>query len=227
MTKRSAAKLAVIYAREVSRCVARHSVFPADVVGSFPQWWESTRDPDRTPLADRQPWMSFAAIRYLAEHLKQGQRVFEYGVGGTTAFFLDRGARLVSVDHDASWTAKVREVCDGHWVVHTVQPEEEPDPEYSSHIVPGSFRPYVEVIDRYADFDIVVVDGRARAACLRHAQQHVTHGGLLVLDNSERAIYSNAAVEIDALGWRRQDFFGPGPYNLFFWQTTIWIAGRR
>lgn len=219
---RSTKTLAGAYARQLARMVLRrYRLSPVDALRSLPPWWASTRDTTRTPLGDRWPWITFAAMRHLETEVTAGCRVFEYGVGGSTAFFLDRGASVVSVDHDTDWAAAVRQVCAGAWLGHVIPPRPAEDG-YRSHVVDGSFRDYVELIDRYGVFDVVLVDGRARADCLRHAHVHVAPGGLLVLDNSDRCRYADAVSEVDRLGWERNDFFGPGPYNLFFWQTTIW-----
>lgn len=228
---RSPWELSFAYGRQLTRSVVRrYPLQPLDALTSIPRWWGSTKHTERTPLGDRVPWITFRAQRYLEEFVEPGMRVFEYGVGGSTAYFLDSGARLVSVDHDPAWVDKVRQACSGDWEVHSVPPSiEDDDSGYRSHIVQGSFRAYVRTIDAYSHFDVVMVDGRARSACLEQAHPHVRPGGLLVLDNSDRDIYRDAAAQIDALGWRREDFFGPGHYNLFFWQTTIWTrpAVRR
>lgn len=223
---RSNPTLARAYGRQLVRAVIRgYPLRPCDAARSLPAWWTSTRDESRTPLGDRQPWITFAALRHLEPRIVPGCRVFEYGVGGSSAFFLDQGARLVSVDHDPDWAAKARAACSGDWELHTIPPGAA-EHGYRSHVVCGSFREYATVIDRYSDFEVVMVDGRARSDCLRHARAHVAPGGLLVLDNSERDRYADAASELDRLGWERKDFYGPGPYNVYFWQTTIWSPAR-
>ena len=47
------------------------------------------------------PWLPFRAIEYL-ESIATGAVVFEFGAGGSTAWFSRRAARVVSVEHDAS-----------------------------------------------------------------------------------------------------------------------------
>jgi hypothetical protein len=88
-----------------------------------------------------------------------------------------------------------------------------------------SFLAYAEAIDSCADnaFDVIMIDGRARPSCFKHAWPKVKPRGLLILDNSERAEYVHIHKTMDALGWRRRDFAGPGPYNRHFWQTTAWV----
>ena len=85
-----------------------------------------------------------------------------------------------------------------------------------------SFKRYVRSIQKYPDkhFDLVLVDGRARVACLEEATKKIKQGGYLMLDNSERKEYQTAMKK---LAYERKDFIGPSPYlaNKFA-STTIW-----
>lgn len=213
------------YAKQIARNVVRpFPLAPAEYVRSARPWWRSNRVHQQfSPISDRTPWMTYGAIRHLEGAVQRGARVFEYGVGGSSVFFLDRGAKVVSVESDAAWAERVQQAFPGDWEVHVKGPDtSSTDQEHRSLRVEGDFRDYVETIDAYGEFDVIVVDGFARAGCMRRAQSHLAPGGLFVLDNSERPEYDEAASELDALGWRRDDYFGPGPFNLYFWRTTIW-----
>ena len=63
----------------------------------FPNW---TRSLSHTPVEDGTPWVTYAAINFLSRSLTEQMRVFEWGVGGSTIFFAQRAAELVSVEHD-------------------------------------------------------------------------------------------------------------------------------
>jgi hypothetical protein len=92
-----------------------------------------------------------------------------------------------------------------------------------------NFIKYVTAIDQYPDahFDIVVVDGRARPACMRHAITKVKKSGLLVLDNSERRYYLGQVREpISGLFEPVVDGMAPVPYGEWFSRTTIWRKTR-
>lgn len=224
--RRSALQLVAAYGRQIARAlIRRHPLRASEARRSFRPWWRTTRiHQEHDPIKDRQPWLTYAALRHLDNHVRPGCRVFEYGVGGSTLYFLDQEATLVSVEHNPVWGRDVTRLASGDWELHIVPPEDDDDIHYRSERAPGSWRKYATIVDRYRTFDVIMVDGRARSACLRHAKNHLAPGGLLVLDNSERPVYREAAREIDRLGWDRTDFYGPGPYNLFFWQTTIWQA---
>lgn len=181
------------------------------------------------------PWLTFDAIAYLDRLDLRGRRVFEYGSGGSTLYWLRRGANLVSVEHDPHWYAQVRALLPAGAPVdyRLVEPEPAPagpyDPAAPEACRSGAtgceqlaFRRYAEQIAAFPDasFDLVLVDGRARPACLARAAPRVRPGGLLILDNSERAYYTaglGAALgEFDAL-----PLPGPVPRVPVVSQTTI------
>ncbi len=55
------------------------------------------------------------------------------------------------------------------------------------------FSAYVGAIDEVGgEFDLIVIDGRAREACLVAALPHVAAGGLIVFDNTHRKRYQEA-----------------------------------
>jgi predicted O-methyltransferase YrrM len=204
--------------------------------------WSRSLRKGASSVRDESPWMTFGAIAQLERFLarKGKARVFEWGSGGSTLFFAKRAAELIAVENDGDWTEKVRAACAerGHQHVtlafhpadDTTAPVEfdpsDPERYHSGSSVQGGhlFRSYAEHIVPFPGdhFDIVVVDGRARPACLRLALPKVKPGGLLVLDNAERPWYARARALVDAAGWPRTDHAGPGPYLQHFWQTVIW-----
>jgi predicted O-methyltransferase YrrM len=55
------------------------------------------------------------------------------------------------------------------------------------------FSRYVaEIDDHEGSFDLVVIDGRAREACLARALPRLAGGGLIVFDNTRRRRYRHA-----------------------------------
>ncbi len=206
----------------------------------FYREWRRSQHPDANPLRDRRPWLTFSATRFLQRHLRSTMQVFEYGAGGSTLFFAARVANVVSVEHDSAWAAQVQAALVQEQrlnaTVHLIPPESDPacdgqdpaDPEAYVSSAPQyrgmSFRKYAAHLDGWPDasFDLVMVDGRARPGCLCHARSKVKPGGWLLLDNAERAHYHPALRSLEAEGWRKRDFSGPGPRVAMFWRTWIW-----
>lgn len=204
---------------------------PIALMRGYRRWLTSLH---RSAMIDEQPWITFSAIDYLQSILTREMSVFEYGGGGSTLFFAKRAQRVVTVEHDPEWAAKLRRAlaerdynnCD----VRTVQPDlrtagaqngiheyVSTDPNYTGM----TFETYVKQIESFPDgsFDIVVIDGRARPSCLMHAVKKVRHGGYIVMDNTDRSEYKSA---MNRLPYKRRDFCGPCPYVPQFTATSIW-----
>jgi predicted O-methyltransferase YrrM len=85
------------------------------------------------------------------------------------------------------------------------------------------FADYVAAIDDVAgDFSLIVIDGRAREACLERAAKRLEPGGQIVFDNSRRRRYREA-IERSGLVERRLPGLTPTlPYPD---QTSVLTAG--
>lgn len=88
------------------------------------------------------------------------------------------------------------------------------------------FEAYVRAIDSCADgsLDLVIVDGRAREACLKHALPKVRSGGWLLLDNSHRPRYADVSRSLSQ--YEMHVFFGVTPFQVTRSTTTIWRITR-
>lgn len=85
-----------------------------------------------------------------------------------------------------------------------------------------SFEQYVKSIDEYPNgyFDLITVDGRARASCALRALPKLKNGGWLLVDNMERARYKT--VRDLLASYRCQDFVGLVSCELRLQRTAIW-----
>jgi hypothetical protein len=188
----------------------------------------------RRPL----PWLSFGAIKYFETHLPANARVFEYGSGGSTLYWLDCGASCVSIEHDPAWYDTVRSRLPRGALVdyRLVQPDridtdlmgDPADPyDYRSadrDLRPFSFQNYVTQIDTFADgwFDLILIDGRARPACIRHGARKVRIGGWLVLDNADRDYYlAQSQCFLD--DFDGHSFVGAVPATEFMGRTDVYV----
>lgn len=182
------------------------------------------------------PWITFDAMDYIQAWLPSGARVFEYGSGGSTLFWLRLGATCVSVEHDPTWYARVRQRLGQSAPIdyRLVLPEpgnvadgEVDDPSLYLSADPAfqgfSFRKYVSQIDEYPDdyFDLILIDGRARPSCLAHSVAKVKPGGLIVLDNAERSYYTARTSSL-LQGFKRRSCWGVGPQFPWMWQTDLY-----
>lgn len=203
--------------------------------------WLRTTFGGRGLLDSGQPWVTYRAQRWLRAHLPRGARVFEWGSGGSTRFFLDAGAReVVSIEHDGEWHRRVQQVLASRDGLALRHEPSEPEGAYGPDVLReahGEYRSthpafrgqvfvrYVRAIRDAGAFDLVLVDGRARASCADVAREHVRPGGWLVFDNAEDAEYAPVMVRLREAGWQELAFDGPGPSSAWpgFWRTTVFV----
>jgi hypothetical protein len=205
-------------------------------------WSKTIREP-YSPILARQPWISFPATDFLTTNLTANQRVFEFGGGGSTLFYLDKGLRVITAEHNAEWFKKIQQLVKfainmSTWqgiLLTPCQPNRTEmrhdfsDPNaYNSSDAQSrdlDFYNYASSIDAFLDesFDLVTVDGRARPSCLKHGASKVKRGGYLLLDNTERAHYVTPKIKTYLEEFEIAfDCFGPVAGLLDFTRTTIW-----
>jgi Methyltransferase domain len=153
------------------------------------------------------PWWTYQAAEEVDRFLSSkvgGARVFEFGSGASTLWLAKRAREVHSVEHDEGFVGLVRNMLgsrdnvDLRGVVPTeLLPTSTAVSERAGH-EHLDFEDYVSVIDDVGGlFDLIVIDGRARSACLERAIPHLVAGGVIVFDNAGRNRYRAA---IDASG---------------------------
>jgi len=206
--------------------------------------WARTVKQFYDPFIARQPWISLPAAEFLGKLLARGQMVFEYGGGGSTLYFLDRGLKVTTAEHDLEWfnRLQIATLASGkcsNWtgilrepsVPDSVFGDSDPsDPD--AYVSSGPryrgccFRDYVCAVDTFPEgsFDLIVVDGRSRPACIKHAVTKVKPGGHLILDNTERPDYLTHKLYYYLASFSTVfDCYGPVNGLLNFSRTTIWV----
>jgi hypothetical protein len=200
--------------------------------------WRRHLKPGRNPVDDRTPWMSFAAIGFLKKIARKDMRVFEYGSGGSTMFWLPRVQELVSVEHDLSWYTNMRKRLDQQPLrnIRYILAEPVPDPGFQGKqyknpddFISGdqeyagkNFEQYAKTINAFPDnyFDIIIVDGRARPSCIQQGIPKLKKNGWLIIDNTEREYYM-APFPFERNSWKISKFAGPVPYMRDFSETSF------
>ncbi len=187
-----------------------------------------TRVHDSAALAELDvPWWTYRAIdaveAWLAGRPEPG-RVFEYGSGASTLWLARRAGEVHSVEHDRGFAELLAPHLAGQpridlQVVAPVAAEHPVLASAKEGYAGLDFAAYVAAIDRVdGDFDLVVIDGRARAECLRRAVPRLRPGGTIVFDNSRRARYRPA---IAACGLVEQKLRGLTPTLPYPEQTSL------
>ncbi len=125
------------------------------------------------------PWWNVAATREVERFLaaRPGARVFEWGAGASTVWLARRASEVISVEHDADWLGKF---------------ETQTKPFGNVRLMHRSIdtASYVDAIEECSDmFDLIVVDGRERVACLEKAKSRLAPNGAILFDDSGRSRY--------------------------------------
>lgn len=149
------------------------------------------------------PWWTFEASDVVADFLasKPGARVFEWGSGASTLWLAKRAETVTSVEHDREWAGTLRARLPDNVKLALVPAEPAGRDSAVRSAKRGfehlNFRTYVEAIDDVSGvFDLIVIDGRAREACLGRAVRRLAPGGLIVFDNVDRERYMEALLRM-------------------------------
>lgn len=177
------------------------------------------------------PWWTYDAIAAVDGWLSGRERpirVFEYGSGASTIWLARRVDEIHSVEHHQEFGDMMRAELAGEEKVSLRVIE----PVASAHPVVASqkeghagldFEAYVRSIDDVdGEFDLVVIDGRAREACLEKAKDRLAPGGIIVFDNSRRRRYVEA---IAASGMKETVHAGLTPTLPYPERTSVLTKG--
>ena len=208
---------------------------PPDRRQRFRHWLVSlTRVHDSLAIAELDvPWWTYAAIDSVDAWLTARPRpirVFEFGSGASTLWLARRVDEVHTIEHHAGFAARMRPelAAHPHVTLHQVEARWSTRPGVPSGKAGHEgldFADYVAEIDRVGGrFDLIVIDGRAREACLRAAIPHLAADGLIVYDNSGRRRYRRA-IEESGLVERR--FAGLTPTLPYPEQTSLLARAGR
>jgi predicted O-methyltransferase YrrM len=150
------------------------------------------------------PWWTYRAAGRVEDFLadREGKaRVFEYGSGASTLWLAKRAGEVHSVEHHAGFAEFLAGRVAGcsNVTLRHVPARPVPARPAGAHPVAPSrrlghrkldFADYVRAIDEVdGEFDLMVIDGRARIECLRAALPRLAADGMIVFDNYDRRRY--------------------------------------
>jgi len=171
-----------------------------------------------------EPWMRRDAVLLLNQLVKPYFTVLEWSSGSSTIWTLPRVSRMISVENNAEWARSVIKTVESMGLSHKVQfhviPGTNEGPEWAKSFNTGQyFVDYVGVklpTELNAKYDMIIVDGRARSACLQRAVALLKpEGGILVLDNSDRKYKKDYVPTY----WLRFTSINAQPV-----ETTVWLS---
>lgn len=143
-------------------------------------------DTDRMIQLDL-PWWNVAATREIANFLsmRSAAKVLEYGAGASTMWLAKRCESIVSVEHDKRWLDTFKRQTAG-----------QPNVKLLYRPIEDGRDAYVRAIREFDEqFDLIVIDGRHRSACLKEAESRLKRNGVIVFDDSGRSRYRAAITD--------------------------------
>jgi len=165
---------------------------------------------DGTPI----PWMNYHVIAFVEERLRREHLLFEFGSGNSTRFFAELVGRVVSVECDPEWYGRISADIPSNVKLVLCTPFDE--------------QKYLQVLrDQQAKFDVIVIDAKAREACLAEARAWLTDRGVVLLDDAARVAYQPAIGAMLARGFRKLDFEGLKPGGIRAYRTTIFYRSNN
>lgn len=174
------------------------------------------------------PWWTFSAVDAISLFLKQrhgSARVYEYGAGASTVWLAKRSAQVDSTEHDRHFASVMEPILKQYpnVTVRVFEPTcATPLSRARSNrkgLTDKAFDDYVVSIDQVDGlFDVIVIDGRSRVACLNRAKSALAPGGIIVFDNSNRREYRDG---IENSGLQETVYRGLAPALPYPSQTSI------
>lgn len=154
------------------------------------------------------PWFTYSAVHFLKSTVTKRMRVFEYGSGNSTFWWSRLVLSVVSCEHNKSWYDRIKGIVPSNV-------------EYL-YVELNSSHDYAKSILNYkCEFDIVVIDGRDRVSCAKNCLTTLRQDGVIIWDNSDRAIYQDGYSFLLKNGFKQLEFCGLGPVNLHDSCTSV------
>jgi hypothetical protein len=160
------------------------------------------------------PWVTYSFIDFIQPRLNKELQIFEYGSGSSTLYYAKRVGKVVSVEHDKDWYAKILSTKPSN--AEMIFTELQTDGAYSR-----------KAASLDAQFDIIIVDGRDRVNCCKHSVAALSPSGVLVLDDSERSDYEEARIFLKAQGFKELSFSGISPGLFYLKATSVFYKAQN
>lgn len=146
------------------------------------------------------PLYTYPAIEYLSSLDFENKKIFEFGSGQSTLYWLGSGANVTSVESDEKWVKKLSE-------------DLEKFKNHHQYIYEKTDDGYINSILKFPDsyFDVIVIDGiPSRYLCAKNVISKVKKDGMVILDNSDWYPRTAAFLK-ENLNFIQVDFYGLRP----------------
>lgn len=154
------------------------------------------------------PWYTYPSIEYLDNIDFSDKIVFEYGSGNSSAYWARKAKLVFSVEHDKEWHKKISKNLTENQKIELCENEKD----------------YLDSIYKISSkMDVIIIDGLYREKCAKLVKEHLTDGGIVILDNADWYKETSRFLRED-LDLLEVDFHGFGPINPYTWTTSIFFT---
>lgn len=129
------------------------------------------------------PWLTPAACEALRDVLRSTDTVLEFGSGRSTKWLAKHVKRVISIEHNPAWHAKVYKDLKVAGLSNV-----------DLHLVEegGCFISDVNALVAEVSVDVFLVDGIQRDECALLSLEKIRSGGVIILDDSQRYLPSDS-----------------------------------
>lgn len=146
------------------------------------------------------PWWTYSFIYFIEDRISPKSIIFEYGTGYSTLWLSKKVAQLYTVEHDKKWYDEFTKT---HGIPENVKMRQID--------IDAGYAESINHLRGNQKFDIIIVDGRKRVACLKNSIPALSASGVVVFDNSERTFYQQGIDFMLGQGFKKVDFWGMAP----------------
>lgn len=152
------------------------------------------------------PLYTYPTIEYLTQFDYRDKRIFEFGAGASTFFWMERAGQVVSVENNQDWYSKLKVQIKSNVTLIFAQNQAFP----------------AAIDSQEGLFDVIVVDGFGyRFDSAVQALKKLAPGGFIVLDNADW--HPNTAALLKSAGLLQVDMSGFKPCESHTSTTSIFF----
>ena len=133
-------------------------------------------------------WMSEFEVIFFKKHLKNNQRVLEWGCGSSTISISKLVKEVHSIEHNKDWYDNINsKISNTNISLYLC----EPDNEYVEGSHCGTFQQFETYVKKPLElgkFDLIFIDGRARIECAKICKD-ISHKDTLIFIHDYRGRY--------------------------------------
>lgn len=165
-------------------------------------------DQNGSPL----PLYTYPAIEYLNSLDLKNKRIFEFGCGNSTLYFLQKEAIVTSVENNQIWFEKL---------------SNEINKNQNHKLIFAKKEEYINsILGEEGKFDIIVIDGSEnRLKSTANALKKIKEDGVIIVDNSDWFENSTKLIR-DSLDFIQIDFYGFRPSKSNTSVTSLFLSRK-